>query len=306
MATTTTNFGWDIPQSTDLVKDGATAIAALGQDIDTALVDLKGGTTGQILAKASNTDLDYSWITNDVGDITAVTAGTGISGGGTSGAVTVTNSMATAIDAKGDLIGGTGADTFSRLAVGANGTVLTADSAETTGLKWAAPAASGLTFIAKSTATNTSSHNIANCFTSDYTNYRVIFNFSAVSSAGMDTGIQLSSSGTPATSGYNSQRFFGGNTTVGADVNGGGNDEWNFLYVSSNFPGSPYGSIEFGNPQVAANSNFHSYGYMCATGQQYFFINGGFLNNTTQYDGFTIKAGANFSADFYIYGYKKA
>ena len=61
MATTTTNFGWDIPQSTDLVKDGATAIAALGQDIDTALVDLKGGTTGQILAKTSGTDLDFTW-----------------------------------------------------------------------------------------------------------------------------------------------------------------------------------------------------------------------------------------------------
>jgi hypothetical protein len=89
MATTTTNFGWDIPQSTDLVKDGATAIAALGQDIDTALVDLKGGTTGQILAKASNTDLDYSWVTNEVGDITEVTAGTGLTGGGTSGAVTL-------------------------------------------------------------------------------------------------------------------------------------------------------------------------------------------------------------------------
>jgi hypothetical protein len=71
------------------VKDGATAIAALGQDIDTALVDLKGGTTGQILAKASDTDLDYSWVTNDVGDITEVTAGTGLTGGGTSGAVTL-------------------------------------------------------------------------------------------------------------------------------------------------------------------------------------------------------------------------
>jgi hypothetical protein len=136
MATTTTNFGWDIPQSTDLVKDGATAIAALGQDIDTALVDLKGGTTGQILAKASNTDLDYSWITNDVGDITAVTAGTGISGGGTTGAVTITNSMATAIDAKGDLIAGTAADTFSRLAVGGDYGFLQALASESTGLKW--------------------------------------------------------------------------------------------------------------------------------------------------------------------------
>jgi hypothetical protein len=65
MATTTTNFGWDIPQSTDLVKDGATAIAALGQDIDTAFIDLKGGTTGQVLSKASGTDLDFSWIEQD-------------------------------------------------------------------------------------------------------------------------------------------------------------------------------------------------------------------------------------------------
>ena len=43
----------------------------------------------------------------------------------------------TIVDAKGDLIGATAADTPARLAVGANGTVLTADSAEATGLKWA-------------------------------------------------------------------------------------------------------------------------------------------------------------------------
>jgi hypothetical protein len=136
MATVTPNFNFPVPQSTDLVKDGATAIAALGTAIDTDFVDLKGGTTGQILAKASNTDLDYSWITNDVGDITAVTAGTGISGGGTSGAVTITNSMATAIDAKGDLIAGTGADAFSRLAAGANGETIVADSTTSTGLRY--------------------------------------------------------------------------------------------------------------------------------------------------------------------------
>ncbi len=145
MATTTPNFGWPVPTSTDLVKDGATAMEALGDAIDTSMVDLKGGTTGQVLAKASNADMDFSWTAPTTGDITGVTAGTGISGGGTSGDVTITNSMATAIDAKGDLVPGTGADTFARLAVGANGTVLTADSAEATGLKWATPAG-GSTF----------------------------------------------------------------------------------------------------------------------------------------------------------------
>jgi hypothetical protein len=73
------------------------------------------------------------------GDIEGVTAGIGISGGGTSGTVTVTNSMATAIDAKGDLIAGTGADTFDRLAVGNNGETLVADSAATTGLRYQVP-----------------------------------------------------------------------------------------------------------------------------------------------------------------------
>ena len=75
------------------------------------------------------------------GDIESVTASTGLSGGGNTGALTLTNTMATAIDAKGDLIVGTAADTFSKIAVGDNNTVLTADSAEATGLKWATVAA---------------------------------------------------------------------------------------------------------------------------------------------------------------------
>jgi len=125
-----------MPTSTDLVTDLPADFEVFGQAVDTSLADLKGGTSGQILSKASNTDMDFTWITNDVGDITAVTAGTGISGGGTSGAVTITNSMATAIDAKGDLIAGTGADAFGRLAVSGNTAPLVADSTQATGLRW--------------------------------------------------------------------------------------------------------------------------------------------------------------------------
>lgn len=83
------------------------------------------------------------WNGANPGDITGVTAGTGISGGGTSGTVTITNSMATEIAAKGDLIVGTGSATFDNLTVGANNTVLTADSSTSTGLKWAAAAGGG-------------------------------------------------------------------------------------------------------------------------------------------------------------------
>lgn len=83
----TTNFGWTTPADTDLVKDGASAIRTLGNGVDASFVDLKGGTTGQILSKNSNTDLDFAWIANDQGDITAVTVTSPITGGGTAGSV---------------------------------------------------------------------------------------------------------------------------------------------------------------------------------------------------------------------------
>lgn len=108
---TTSNFGWTTPADTDLVKDGAAAIRTLGNGIDTSLVDLKGGTTGQVLSKTSNTDLDFTWSDADPLKI---------------------------LDAKGDLISATAADAPARLASsGINNQILTIDTSTSTGLKWA-------------------------------------------------------------------------------------------------------------------------------------------------------------------------
>ena len=65
MATSTTNFGWTVPSDTDLVKDGAAAIRTALGGVDTSMVDLKGGTSGQVLSKASNTDMDFTWVEQD-------------------------------------------------------------------------------------------------------------------------------------------------------------------------------------------------------------------------------------------------
>lgn len=137
MATTTPNFGWAVPTSTDLVKDGAVAIETLGDAIDASLVDLKGGTTGQVLSKASGTDMDFAWVSDAAG---------------------MTNPMTTT----GDTIYSSSGSTPARLGIGTTGQVLTVAGGVPS---WATPAAGGggkvlqvvQATYATSTATNSTS-----------------------------------------------------------------------------------------------------------------------------------------------------
>jgi hypothetical protein len=106
------------------------------------------------------TTTNYGWTTPD--DTALVKDGAAaIRSLGTSIDTTVFNNASagiakTIVDAKGDLIAGTAADTVARLAVGTNGQALIADSTAATGMKWDTPAAGGMTLISTTTLSGTS------------------------------------------------------------------------------------------------------------------------------------------------------
>ena len=145
MSNPTTPFSWQMPTATDLVTDLPADFEVFGQAVATSMADLLGGTSGQVLAKNSNTDMDFVWVTTDD-----------------------TNAIQNAIvDAKGDLIAATAADTPARLAVGANNTVLTADSAQATGLKWATPSSTFAGCLLTNAASQSIAYNTATALTFD-------------------------------------------------------------------------------------------------------------------------------------------
>ena len=90
-----------------------------------------------------------AWVASGAtGDIEGVTAGVGITGGGTSGTVTITNDMATTITAAGDIVVGTGSGTYDNLPIGTTAQVLTADTTVSPyKVKWATPSSGTPAFV---------------------------------------------------------------------------------------------------------------------------------------------------------------
>jgi len=162
MANPTTYFGWVMPTSSSLVTNLPADFNTFGQGVDTSLQDLLGGTTGQVLSKASGTNMDFSWVTptdqtplTTKGDLFAFSTLDARLPAGANETRLVADSAQTlglkyvadttnyAIAAKGDLLAGTAADTLQALTVGNNGETLVADSSASTGLRYQGNFAAG-------------------------------------------------------------------------------------------------------------------------------------------------------------------
>jgi hypothetical protein len=115
MTNPTSSFGWVMPSATDLVTDLPADFEVFGQAVDTDFAGLLGGTTGQVLAKASGTDLDFVWSADAAG---------------------MTNPMTTTAD----IIYSSSGSTPARLGIGSTDDVLTVAGGVPT---WAAPAGGG-------------------------------------------------------------------------------------------------------------------------------------------------------------------
>jgi len=278
---TTTNFGWETPDDTDLVKDGAAAMRTLGNSIDTSFVDLKGGTTGQVLAKASNTDLDYSWVAQD--DSNAIQ-----------------NAI---VDAKGDLIAATAADTPARLAVGTNGQVLTADSTAATGLNWTTPAGGDFVRIATTSFTASSAVNLNDIFSTTYHNYMVVLNITATSGTGNLQARMRVAGADNTTSNYHSvyEYIDSAGATTGSTKTAS-QSYWQFSFISSEELSIPF------NVAMPFQSNKTSVSIPAfMAGITYKVTSAGFFNATTSFTGMSFLTSAGtITGEAIIYGMKRA
>jgi hypothetical protein len=245
------------------------------------MVDLKGGTTGQVLAKATGTDLDFAWVTTDD-----------------------TNAIQNAIvDAKGDLIGATAADTPARLAVGANGTILTADSAEATGLKWATPSAGALVKITSGTFSNQSSVILDSLFTSTYKNYMARINIYAVTGTD-DFQFQFRTGGSTPTTNYYGSSFAYNRANTLATV---GFSNTSLCTIADGIGDSTgISSYVFNFAQVGISSATPAYygnGINNGSSQQAVVFAGSRVSSAATYDGFVLKSSStNITGDYAIYG----
>jgi hypothetical protein len=213
----------------------------------------------------------------------------------------------TIVDAKGDIIAATAADTVARLAIGANGTTLVADSSEATGLKWATPAtpASGANFISRTTFSAVSGVNIDSIFSNTYDNYMVVGNFFDSSTTTTDVQMQGRYSTTTHTANYYygfSKVTYGG---VASQVAGSAASQW--VVGNAGGGGADEGGVINFNIHREASSQLRITGQSFATQVGFAASGGGWVFSTQAWTGlrFTPVSGT-FSGTVIVYGLAKS
>jgi hypothetical protein len=274
---TTTNFGWTTPDDTDLVKDGAAAIRTLGSSIDTSFVDLKGGTTGQVLTKASGTDLDFNFTTPAGSPITT----------------------------EGDLIIGDASGDAVRLPIGSAGTVLTSDGDTA---DWAAPATTeSYTLLNAGGTALTGATTITVSGLSGYNNLHIIIETASSANASSVFTFKFNSAGAnhtyysnliQANNGYSASVFDNNYASNGGSVN--------FGKMSSNQNSVVVGYIKIYGANTTTVKPFHySSGGSTSSGvSQESYNGGGYFDAAAVISTFSlISSTGNFdSGNIFIYG----
>jgi hypothetical protein len=204
----------------------------------------------------------------------------------------------TLLTTKGDIIVATGDATLVRQGVGANGTVLTANSAQADGVEWAT--GPGMILITTATLSATTSSSINNCFTSTYRNYIVVLN---VTGAGAEAvNIRLRASGTDATTNYNNQYIEAKNTSV---VGSRGSGVSAYIIGAIRSTGNLFSQIQISQPQEATNTSFLTNAQDSDAGATLFITSGSNTNNTS-YDGLTVYTTTNaMTGTISVYGLAK-
>jgi len=210
---------------------------------------------------------------------------------------------------KGDLYGFSTLN--ARIPIGTNNQVLTADSAEALGLKWATPAsaASGLTFITGATFTSAASVSFpASTFSATYLAYKVIF---AVSGGTIDAVLsaRFRTSGTDNSSASYYGRFFGEQPN-GTDVSvGGGGTTSQACGIIEYTNNAPFFVFDVSNPFASLRTDFAGSAVFCvaATGSSAFGSMAGFFNSTTSFDSMSFNLASGSMSGYYkVYGYQNS
>jgi hypothetical protein len=205
--------------------------------------------------------------------------------------------------AKGSLVSASAANTPSRLAVGTDGHVLTADSTAATGLKWAA-ATSGMTLLNTTTFSAVSSQIIDSLFSSTYQNYRILLTISAVSGADVNINAYPRSAGADVTTNLNTEAVANNSTTVTGSQNLNG---WLLVKSTSAYPAFSAAAIDLFNPQIARTTSFTTNGgYVTAAGTPFQWRAYGYNGSSTQMTGIKFyPSSGTMSGEVSIYGLAK-